>query len=441
MRVVFVRHAIAEDGPDDVNRRLSDRGRERFGRSIEVLAGLLKKEKPYRLLTSPALRASQTAALIAQALPVAGVEVRDWIYTGELGALRQTLSESREDLIIVGHEPHLSLWSRAVCGFDVNYRKGGLAQFACETGQWQQARLLYAFRALTPEGNRVVTPSAGQAVRTDIGRALRKAARQAAAWEARFHKKPRLSRPPHQLRVSLRKARSLLSFLKPMPEASGLAPYRKELGELARAVADLRETDVLIGDWLDLVKRGQEGVKPRAFLKALRRTRDEEKDRALGRLTSPPHDEALRALEEYLKDWRLSEEGQGKADTFVMARYSRWLKGIERAWRALDPADAEQVHALRLRLKKYRNVQGSLGLPAIEKERHLPDLKATQALLGDLCDTHAGEKLLRSMAPKLEGGLRASMDLFLEDILRRRERLTTQLRQSVLETRQEERQP
>ena len=82
MRVVFVRHAIAEDGPDDVNRRLSDRGRERFGRSIEVLAGLLKKEKPYRLLTSPALRASQTAALIAQALPVAGVEVRDWIYTG-----------------------------------------------------------------------------------------------------------------------------------------------------------------------------------------------------------------------------------------------------------------------------------------------------------------------------------------------------------------------
>lgn len=441
MRVVFVRHAIAEDGLDDVNRQLSDRGRERFERSLTMLAGLLKKERPYRLLTSPALRASQTAALIVQSVPVAGLEVRDWIYTGEFSALRKALMESRDDLIVVGHEPHLSMWSRAICGFDVSYRKGGLAQFECLDGQWQQAKLLYAFRALTPEGNRVEIQPAGAMGREEIGKALRDAARQAEDWEKRFHKKPHLSRPPHQLRVSLRKARSLLSFLKPMPDAEAFGLHQKELGELARAVADLRETDVLIEDWMALVKRGKEGIKPRAFLKALRRLRKEEMAKTLNLLESPRHAQALKAFEKMLDEWTPSPQTLSQADAFVTARYERWLKAIEREWQALDTDDVEQVHDLRLRLKKYRNVQETLGLPKLEKGRPLPDLKALQAMLGDICDTYAGETMLRALAPKLEASLQPSLDAFMRFILSQRATLLAQLRESLDKTRAEAPQP
>ena len=117
MRVFLLRHAIAEDrrefaktGKTDDERPLTERGRERLKKS---LLGLQKLMPPVQLiLTSPYLRALHTAEAVAQAM---GSEVV------KLGALEPTNSPSEvlshlqrlneqevEEVMIVGHEPHLN---------------------------------------------------------------------------------------------------------------------------------------------------------------------------------------------------------------------------------------------------------------------------------------------------------------------------------------------
>ena len=60
--VTLIRHAIAEDGPDDAARPLSKEGRRRFRKSVATLARLGVRFE--RVLHSPKRRALETAELL-----------------------------------------------------------------------------------------------------------------------------------------------------------------------------------------------------------------------------------------------------------------------------------------------------------------------------------------------------------------------------------------
>jgi phosphohistidine phosphatase len=80
LRVYLVRHAIAEDAPADAGlvdafRPLTAKGRRRFKRVARRLADL--DEPVESIFTSPALRAVQTAELLAATLGVEEVRVLD----------------------------------------------------------------------------------------------------------------------------------------------------------------------------------------------------------------------------------------------------------------------------------------------------------------------------------------------------------------------------
>ena len=73
MRLLFIRHAIAEDrdewaksGRPDAERPLTDRGRDRMRRAARGLARLLPR--PDLIATSPYLRAAETAAIVSKGL-------------------------------------------------------------------------------------------------------------------------------------------------------------------------------------------------------------------------------------------------------------------------------------------------------------------------------------------------------------------------------------
>jgi phosphohistidine phosphatase len=121
--IYLLRHGDAEspDG-DDSSRRLTAKG-ERQARAAGAALVVLGAEIE-ACLTSPKVRAAETARLACEALglePEAEEELRG----GEFNALG--LAAGRGDVLLVGHEPDLSGEVARLTGARAKLRKGGLA--------------------------------------------------------------------------------------------------------------------------------------------------------------------------------------------------------------------------------------------------------------------------------------------------------------------------
>jgi phosphohistidine phosphatase len=120
----LLRHGDAEDGEGkpDAERELTDKG-ERQSRA----AGRALKELGVKLdvcLTSPKVRARQTAELACEALG-APIEEDDRLAGGDFDPLE--LAAGRGEVMLVGHEPDFSSAVALVTGSRVKMKKGGLA--------------------------------------------------------------------------------------------------------------------------------------------------------------------------------------------------------------------------------------------------------------------------------------------------------------------------
>lgn len=133
MLLHLLRHAHAGDwstweGPDTA-RPLTDKGRAQSERLGRFLAGL--RFTPEIIISSPRLRAAQTAEIVARALGVS-LEIDDRL--GEpldLATLEALLDDhgSPERPVLVGHDPDFSELVAVLCGaVGVPMRKGTFAR-------------------------------------------------------------------------------------------------------------------------------------------------------------------------------------------------------------------------------------------------------------------------------------------------------------------------
>ena len=138
MELYFLRHGIAADvGPEgsgDAGRPLPAEGIKKMK---EEARGLRRLDvRPDVLLSSPLVRARQTAEIVRHAL---GLDSRlvDALAPGcGVAQLRDLLGEYRsaERIMIVGHEPDFSdLISALTGGSRIMLKKGGLARVDLET--------------------------------------------------------------------------------------------------------------------------------------------------------------------------------------------------------------------------------------------------------------------------------------------------------------------
>jgi phosphohistidine phosphatase len=126
MLLFLVRHAHAEKGDPDALRQLSERGREEAREVARQLAG--HDTPPTVVLTSPLLRARQTAEQIAQA---AGAELRldERIAPGlTADLLLTTLDHEQGPVAVVGHQPDFSEIAFELTGSDPGFPTGGVAE-------------------------------------------------------------------------------------------------------------------------------------------------------------------------------------------------------------------------------------------------------------------------------------------------------------------------
>jgi len=107
MRLYLVQHAEAMPKELDNQRPLTAQGREDVVRTGGFLS-LFERPKPTRILHSQKLRAGQTAAMFAEAWGCDGVEeAPDLLPMSDAAIWAARLVEVHEDIMLVGHKPHL----------------------------------------------------------------------------------------------------------------------------------------------------------------------------------------------------------------------------------------------------------------------------------------------------------------------------------------------
>jgi phosphohistidine phosphatase len=152
MRLFFFRHGIAEAGHAalrDFDRPLTDEGRN----ELAIIAQGLRRLRvvPDVLLSSPLVRARQTAEIIAPMLGIT-VEIADELQSGadfeafQSLVLRYSVAEA---LMFVGHEPGMSEYPAALIGAvggAIVLKKAGLIRIdldgRCERGRGRLRWLL-----------------------------------------------------------------------------------------------------------------------------------------------------------------------------------------------------------------------------------------------------------------------------------------------------------
>jgi phosphohistidine phosphatase len=147
MNLYILRHGIATD-PDvagfatDADRPLTSEGRRKLRRIANAMEAL--KLSFDLILSSPYLRARQTAEIVAEGLGGhQKLELSDTLTPGgspeKLIELLNCLQPAPETVLLVGHEPYLSnLISLLVAGdasFAVVLKKGGLCKLSAESLQ------------------------------------------------------------------------------------------------------------------------------------------------------------------------------------------------------------------------------------------------------------------------------------------------------------------
>jgi phosphohistidine phosphatase len=134
MDLILWRHADAEDGAPDLERRLTKKGRKQAGRVAAWLLARLPRE--FVVIASPAARAKETAEAL-------GVRVKTVDQLAPGASVAKILKaagwpDAGEAVVIVGHQPDLGrAAAHLVCGAQAEWsiKKGGLWWLADEPAE------------------------------------------------------------------------------------------------------------------------------------------------------------------------------------------------------------------------------------------------------------------------------------------------------------------
>jgi phosphohistidine phosphatase len=119
VRLILVRHAEAAPGEPDELRRLTSRGREQ----ARDLAGRLPR--PDAVLSSPLLRARETAALLARPHGLAA-EPDERLAPGASDAdVREVIEGRGETVVVVGHQPDCGIVASRLGAGEVRFPPAG----------------------------------------------------------------------------------------------------------------------------------------------------------------------------------------------------------------------------------------------------------------------------------------------------------------------------
>jgi phosphohistidine phosphatase SixA len=124
VRVYLVRHAEAAPGEPDELRRLTASGRD----AARALGERLASEQPTAVVSSPLLRARETADLIARACTLEATTDENLAPGATTEELRDAARDKGDIVIAVAHQPDCSEIVLELTGRDANFPPAGVAE-------------------------------------------------------------------------------------------------------------------------------------------------------------------------------------------------------------------------------------------------------------------------------------------------------------------------
>lgn len=154
VELVLLRHGIAEEYSKeglDFTRKLTEKGKRRLEKRLPHLKKLLRNQKHQRIISSPLVRARETAKILKDVLGIeTDIGYYDFLGEGNLEAFLSYLETLRQEetLFVVGHEPYLSQWAEFFTKEPLVFRKGQAASFLLriEEETIMESRLLWSYR-------------------------------------------------------------------------------------------------------------------------------------------------------------------------------------------------------------------------------------------------------------------------------------------------------
>lgn len=148
MQLILFRHGIAEDlKPDttDDERHLTVRGVHRLRDELPGLRRLLDRSAPLAVWSSPLCRALETAQILADEIGPVEVRTVHAILDGDLDELLRLAAslDPNTQLIVVGHEPTLGIWSQAMTGVALPFKKASAAAIEWTDSQAPRGQLVW----------------------------------------------------------------------------------------------------------------------------------------------------------------------------------------------------------------------------------------------------------------------------------------------------------
>jgi len=208
----------------------------------------------------------------------------------------------------------------------------------------------------------------------------------------------------HQARIALRRLRSALALFRPSARGNDYRLLRDELGWLARQFGDARGLDVLLA--------GEAGPVGGARLRERLTTARAKAYRGVEATLASERARALMlrlALWIEAGAWRFRERAACDVGELARRQLERQWRRIRRRGAGLGKAGAEDLHRLRLDVKKLRYAAEFLaGLwpkrpLAARRDRFIVALRDLQDRLGDLNDAAAAEAMTARLAPDPRG--------------------------------------
>ena len=409
LQIVFIRHGIAEagsSGQGDFERRLTKKGTQKLQDTLPFLLPLLHADREILIWSSPLVRARETAAIAAGIFRVKEIEVYDFIgegYFNEFWNAVGNLSPSVErTILVVGHEPTMSYWSQALCGIFLSFKKGAAAGFVYRTGGPETAELQWF---LQPEGMEMLRAKTNSSkILGDISDMLLRHLHQVVLERDNFLEEPVNPETAHQLRVSIRKLRSLLFFLKPFQKDKQNASMQGNLKKLVTEFSYLRELDVLADACNTFSKEHQDAMAvDSAIFGILREERSQEAQRVISAVSTVDCVDSLYDIEVEMQKapWKRNIDENESVMTRINERFEDLFDTYERLAASADYNNAVATHALRIEAKKLRYVL--LGLEPLTDGKFGiigTELKEAHDKLGQLCDARRNKDILHNFDSK-----------------------------------------
>jgi len=403
IQLVFIRHGVAEDrssGQADFDRRLTPDGEARLKSTLPNIKSLLNKGWKAVIWTSPLIRAMETAQIVSDVFGIGEVIGFGFIGEGYFGGFQNEIEKldpkKRYVILVVGHEPFLGGWSESLSGRILPFKKGAAAGFLIHGNDLSTAEFKWF---LQPEQMREhFSEQREDDILSNIRAGLAGYMKQIQANQEDFVNHPLDPEATHKLRVSIRKLKSLLSFIAPYQNKGQNKEEQAFFRRFLRDLSYLRELDVLAEACGTFSRENPKILSEDSdVFRVIKEEHELELDRVYLVLETEEFKNSLARIR-YLVNHPVptkKEEEDKPAGEILDERFRKMYAKFEAKGKRLGRADEDEAHALRIKAKKLRYVL-ELIEPISGKDygNMKEELKTAHDRLGELCDARKNRDIL-----------------------------------------------